>query len=181
MRAMFSAFRTHRRPRTCGSHRAARAARLRRGDALCVQHHQPIAVPAAKQAGVLRQRRDDVINELGFAAGIRLLLVRDIHAVTADQPVPSAQRLPCSRTLDPRSTHVAASRFSRGRAETRGHSRAENLQREGHTHRLTARSAACACPLRSGRRPIDGGGCPPSHWRPRIAVASDRPRIRWGS
>jgi hypothetical protein len=57
------------------------------GNPPCVQHQQSIAMSAAKQAGVLRQRSDDAINELGFVARFRLL-VGDIEAVTADEADP---------------------------------------------------------------------------------------------
>ena len=58
---------------------------LHGGDTPCVEHQQPIAVPAAQHAGLARQRGDDVVDDLVFAARVALL-VCDIHAVTADEP-----------------------------------------------------------------------------------------------
>ena len=55
------------------------------GNTPCVQHQEPIAVSTAQHAGVLRQRSDDVVDNFVFAPRIALL-VRDIHAVTADEP-----------------------------------------------------------------------------------------------
>lgn len=49
-----------------------------------VEHEQSLSVSASKHAGVIRQRGDNVLNDLGFAARIRLL-VRDIQALTADE------------------------------------------------------------------------------------------------
>jgi hypothetical protein len=52
-----------------------------------VEHQQTLAVSAAKHSGIIRQGGDDVLNNLGFAVDIRLL-IRDIHAVTADEADP---------------------------------------------------------------------------------------------
>ena len=49
-----------------------------------VEHEQSLSVSASKHAGVIRQRGDNVLDDLGFAARIRLL-VRDIQALTADE------------------------------------------------------------------------------------------------
>ena len=64
-----------------------RAARcdLHGGNTPRVQYQQPIAVPAAQHTGVVRQRGDDVVDDLVLAARVALL-VRDIHAVTANEP-----------------------------------------------------------------------------------------------
>jgi hypothetical protein len=64
-----------------------RAARcdLHGGNTPCVEHQQSIAVPAAQHTGVVRHRGDDVVDDLVFAPRVALL-VRDIHAVTADKP-----------------------------------------------------------------------------------------------
>ena len=58
---------------------------LHGGNTPRVQHQQPIAVSTAQHAGVVRQRGDDVVDDLVLAARIALL-VRDIHAVTANEP-----------------------------------------------------------------------------------------------
>ena len=55
------------------------------GNTSCVQHHEPVAVSAAQHSGSLSQRGDDVVDNLVFAARIALP-VRDVHAVTADEP-----------------------------------------------------------------------------------------------
>jgi hypothetical protein len=48
-----------------------------------IQHHESLAVSAAQNPGGLGQRGDHVVDDLAFAARITIL-VRDIHAVTAD-------------------------------------------------------------------------------------------------
>ncbi len=55
------------------------------GNAPCVEHQKPIAVPAAQHAGIFRKRGDDVVDNLVFAARTGLL-VRQIQVVTADEP-----------------------------------------------------------------------------------------------
>ena len=55
------------------------------GNTPCVQHHEPVAVSAAQHPGILGQCGDDVVDNLVFTARIGIL-VRDIHAVTANEP-----------------------------------------------------------------------------------------------
>lgn len=50
-----------------------------------VEHQQSIAVAASQDTGLLRERGDDVIDHLVFTPRIPVL-VRDVHAVTADEP-----------------------------------------------------------------------------------------------
>lgn len=54
------------------------------GNSPAEQHHQSIAVSTAQDAGILSQRRDDVVYCLILAAGV-VVLVRDIRAFTADE------------------------------------------------------------------------------------------------
>ena len=56
---------------------------LHSGDTPRVQHHESLAVSTVQNPGGLGQRGDHVVDDLAFAARIAIL-VRDIHAVTAD-------------------------------------------------------------------------------------------------
>jgi hypothetical protein len=58
---------------------------LHRGDAARIQQQEPIAVSTAEHARVTCERRDDVVDDLVLAARIGVV-VRDVHAVTADEP-----------------------------------------------------------------------------------------------
>lgn len=53
-------------------------------DTPCVQHQKPVAVSTPQHAGTLRQRRDDVVDDLALAPRIAVV-VRDVHAVAADE------------------------------------------------------------------------------------------------
>jgi hypothetical protein len=57
------------------------------GNTSCVQHQQSVAVGAPEHAGVLCEGRDEVLDELGFVARIRLV-VPDVQRVTADEADP---------------------------------------------------------------------------------------------
>jgi hypothetical protein len=50
-----------------------------------IQHHESFAVSTPQHPGRHGQRRDDVVDDLAFATGIAIL-IRDINAVTADEP-----------------------------------------------------------------------------------------------
>ena len=54
------------------------------GNTPCVQHQEPVTVPAAQHAGLLRERRDDVVDDLALAPRIAVV-VDDVHAVAADE------------------------------------------------------------------------------------------------
>ena len=54
------------------------------GNPPCVQHQEPAAVPAEQHAGLLRQSRDDVVDDLALARP-RAVVVRDVHGVAADE------------------------------------------------------------------------------------------------
>ena len=56
-----------------------------RSNTPCVQHQEPIAVSAAEHAGVLRERVDDVVDDLALTPPVALV-VRDVQAVPADEP-----------------------------------------------------------------------------------------------
>jgi hypothetical protein len=56
---------------------------LHSGDTPRIQHHESPAVSTVQNPGGLGQRGDHVVDDLAFAARIAIL-VRDIHAVTAD-------------------------------------------------------------------------------------------------
>ena len=57
---------------------------LHSSDTPRIQHHESLAVSTAQNPGGLRQRGDHVVDDGAFAARIAIL-VRDIHAVTADE------------------------------------------------------------------------------------------------
>ena len=50
-----------------------------------IQHHESLAVSTPQHPGRLGQRGDHVVDDLAFAARTAIL-VRDINAVTADEP-----------------------------------------------------------------------------------------------
>jgi len=58
---------------------------LHGGYTSCVEHQQSIAMAASQDTGLLRERGDDVVDHLGLTVRIPVL-VRDVHAVTADEP-----------------------------------------------------------------------------------------------
>jgi hypothetical protein len=53
------------------------------GDAVSVQ--EPITMPAAKQAGVLSERGDGVLDDFAFVDGL-WFLVRYVYAIPASEP-----------------------------------------------------------------------------------------------
>ena len=65
-------------------HSAARR-NLNCSDAPAVQHDEPATVFAAQHARILGKRRDDVFDELVFIGRVGLV-VRNIHAIAADEP-----------------------------------------------------------------------------------------------
>ena len=69
--------------RTAGLQHGPSRRDLYGGHASPVHHHEPIAVPAVQHAGLLRERRGDVIDHLRLVGMIRSF-VRDVHAVTTD-------------------------------------------------------------------------------------------------
>ena len=58
---------------------------LHSGDTPRIQHHESLAVSTAQHPGGLGQRGDDMVDDLAFATRVAIL-VRDIKAVTADEP-----------------------------------------------------------------------------------------------
>ena len=56
---------------------------LHSGDTPRIQHHESLAVSTTQKPGSPGERGDHVIDDLALAARIAIL-VRDIHAVTAD-------------------------------------------------------------------------------------------------
>jgi hypothetical protein len=75
----------------------------------CVEHQQSIAVTASQDTGLVCEREDDVVDHLGFAARIPVL-VRDVHAVTADEADTKDDRL---HALHPRPVCRAPDRSAR--------------------------------------------------------------------
>ena len=55
------------------------------GDSPRIQDYESLAVSTTQNPGCLGQRGDDVVDDLGFAARLAIL-VRDIDAVAAGQP-----------------------------------------------------------------------------------------------
>ena len=50
-----------------------------------IQHHESLAVSTAQNPRALGQRGDNVVDDLAFAPRLEIF-VRDINAVTADEP-----------------------------------------------------------------------------------------------
>jgi hypothetical protein len=55
------------------------------GNTPCIQSDKSTAVLAAQHAGRLRQRGNDVVHSLVFAARVAML-VRDVYAFTTNEP-----------------------------------------------------------------------------------------------
>ena len=68
----------------CRSEDSATGSDFHSGHAAGEQHQEAIPMPAPEDAAFARQRRYDVVDHLGVASWVRLL-VGDIHAVPADE------------------------------------------------------------------------------------------------